>query len=154
VVTIGVADAPDWWLENNFRRKIVDNLTRQSILVSNGNKYWIFSSDDINKIPQGEDILISPTPTPTVVPTSTQPPNLPPATPTPSPTPIPTPAPNTVARFDVSDDGVIDNGDLVIAANNFGEIASEPYSVYDVNQDNVVDVLDLCLVAHHLDVTV
>lgn len=55
----------------------MDNATRQSILISNGNKYWIFSSADINKIPQGLDILISP---PTSTPT--------PVLPTPTPTPI------------------------------------------------------------------
>ncbi|MBU4338115.1 hypothetical protein KKB43_01995 [Patescibacteria group bacterium] len=92
VVTNGTANSPNWWLENGFRRKVADDATLQSIFSSNGNKYWIFSDSDINKILQGLDILISPpstpTPTPTVVPTSTQPP-----TPPPEATPLPTPTP-------------------------------------------------------------
>lgn len=85
IVTNGAINAPNWWLENGFRRKIMDDITFQSIFNSNGNKYWIFSDSDINKISQGADILISPPSTPT--PTPTEPSSPPPeVTPTPTPT--------------------------------------------------------------------
>lgn len=59
VVNSGVTGTPNWWLKDNFKRKITDSATLQSILGSNGGKFWRFSSADIDKIPQGSDITIT-----------------------------------------------------------------------------------------------
>jgi len=57
---------------------------------------------------------------------------------------------NTIPRWDVNEDGVVDIFDLVEVGQHFNEsFASPPYPRYDVNQDGVVDIGDVTLVGQH-----
>jgi len=57
---------------------------------------------------------------------------------------------NTIPRWDVNEDSVVDIFDLVEVGQHFNEsFASLPYPRYDVNQDGVVDIGDVTLVGQH-----
>ncbi len=57
-IVLSTSTKANWWLKDNFKRKIVDEITSRDIYYLNGNKFYGFSDANINKIPPGEDIKI------------------------------------------------------------------------------------------------
>jgi hypothetical protein len=52
-------------------------------------------------------------------------------------------------RWDINQDGVVDDLDLGLLLLHYGETTSPPYPRWDVNEDGVVDDLDLGFLLLH-----
>ncbi len=53
-------------------------------------------------------------------------------------------------RYDVNEDGIVDNSDLILASQHFNEDVSIPYPRYDVNMDGLVDINDITIIGKHV----
>src|SRR5660398_44323 len=60
-IVTNAAYTPKWLLKNNLRQKITNDETFWIIYNSNGNRYYLFGDNYINKIPQGADITYTET---------------------------------------------------------------------------------------------
>ena len=56
---------------------------------------------------------------------------------------------NSIPRYDVNENGVVDILDNTIVGQRSGETTSPPYPRYDVNEDGTVDILDTTIVGQH-----
>ena len=52
-------------------------------------------------------------------------------------------------RWDINEDGIVDELDQAILEAHWGEVTYPPYPRYDINEDGVVDQIDLAILSAH-----
>ena len=56
---------------------------------------------------------------------------------------------NVNQRYDVTNNGVVDIGDITVIGQHFMVVVTPPYPRYDVNMDGIVNIMDLVIVGQH-----